>query len=139
MDEWTVVEVRTTEEWSRAIPLLRQLWTDADESFVESWAEEDGYRLLCLVVDDAYVAVVGLSIQRVLHHARHVWVHDFVVDEAHRSSGYGATLLSAVEDWARERDCTSVALACRLGNEAAHGFYEHLGFEDWATVMEKSP
>jgi GNAT superfamily N-acetyltransferase len=131
-------EIETPEEWENAIPILRQLWTDADESLIRSWADEDGYRLFGLYADETniLVGVVGLSIQRVLHHARHVWIHEFVIDDARRSEGYGTQLLSFVEEWAREHDCEYVALAGRLENEDAHLFYEANGMERWGYVFE---
>lgn len=135
----TITELTTDTEWEQAIPILRQLWTDAEESFVRSWADEDGYRLFGLYEEETLVAVAGCSIQRVLHHQRHAWIHDFVVDEARRSEGYGTRLLSFVEEWARERDCAYVALAGTLDNEAAHRFYEDNGMDRWGYVFECEP
>lgn len=132
-----VEPLTTDEEWDAAVPILRQLWTDADESFVRSWREEPDYHLLGRFVDDTLVAVAGISVQRVLHHTRHAWIHDFVVDEAHRGDGYGSELLAAVERWAAARDCTHVALANRDGNDAALAFYEGNGMEQWGYVVER--
>ncbi|PSP55718.1 N-acetyltransferase [Halobacteriales archaeon QS_1_67_19] len=136
MSETRIEELETEAEWTAALPILRQLWTDADESFVRSWADEDGYRLFGLLVDGELVGVVGVSIQWVLHHVRHAWVHDFVVDEPRRGQGHGARLLSFVESWAEARDCEYVALAVRAGNEAALDFYEREGMERWGHVLE---
>lgn len=135
----TITELTADAEWEQAIPILRQLWTDADESFIRGWADEDGYRLFGLYEDATLVAVAGCSIQRVLHHQRHAWIHDFVVDEARRSEGYGTRLLSFVEEWAREHDCAYVALAGTLDNEAAHRFYEDNGMDRWGYVFECEP
>ena len=153
MTENRVVELTTEAEWTAALPVLRQLWTDADEEFVRSWADEDAYRLFGLVAetgdesasddpgrsaafDGTLVAVAGVSIQRVLHHARHAWIHDFVVAEAHRGKGYGAALLGFVESWADDRDCEYIALAVRDGNDDALGFYESEGMARWGSVVE---
>lgn len=142
----SVDRIETDEAWDEAVPLLRQLWTDADDEFVRSWRDEDDYRLFGLYESDGdgpgeadrtLVAVVGVSIQRVLHHARHAWIHDLVVDETRRGEGHGTTLLEFVEDWARERDCEYVALANRLENEAALSFYEGNGLERWGYVLER--
>lgn len=131
----TITELTTEDEWERAIPIIQQLW-GCNKTFIRSWAEEDGYRLFGLFVEETLVGVVGLSIQRVLHHARHVWVHEFVIDDAHHSEGYGTRLLSFVEDWAHEHDCEYVALAGRLENETARRFYESNGMERWGYVFE---
>ncbi|WP_435179853.1 GNAT family N-acetyltransferase [Halorussus sp. AFM4] len=153
MPETRIEELTTEAEWTAALPILRQLWTDADEEFVRSWADEDGYRLFGLYVgaceasassvegeagepDGDLVAVAGVSVQRVLHHARHAWIHDFVVAEAHRGQGYGAALLEFVESWADDRDCEYVALAVRDGNDDALAFYEAEGMEEWGSVVE---
>jgi GNAT superfamily N-acetyltransferase len=143
MAETRVEELETEAEWADALPILRQLWTDASEEFVRSWADEEEYRLFGLFVEadsssrtEELVAVAGISVQRVLHHARHAWVHDFVVDEAHRGQGYGAELLSFVESWAEERDCEYVGLAVVDGNDDALDFYEGEGMEEWGSVVE---
>ncbi|WP_254824075.1 GNAT family N-acetyltransferase [Haloglomus halophilum] len=139
----TVREVTTDAEWDAAVPLLRQLWSDADPEFVRSWREEDDYHLFGLFAGGAptgagmLVGVVGVSVQRVLHHRRHAWVHDLVVDEPRRSSGVGTELLAFVERWADERDCEYVALANRLDNEDALSFYEAAGMERWGYVVEQ--
>lgn len=86
--------------------------------------------------DGTLIAVAGVSVQRVLHHARHAWIHDSVGDEAHRSAGYGTALLDFVEDWARERGCEYVALAVRSGNEDTLRFYEGAGLDQWSHVIE---
>ena len=154
MPETRVEELTTEAEWTAALPILRQLWTDADEEFVRSWADEDDYRLFGLLAepddgdssgtgdgvgpapDEILVAVAGVSIQRVLHHTRHAWIHDFVVAEAHRGEGYGADLLGFVESWADDRDCEYVALAVRDGNDDALAFYESEGMARWGSVVE---
>jgi GNAT superfamily N-acetyltransferase len=135
----TVRELDTDADWDRAVPILGQLWRDADESFVRSFRAEPDYRLFGLFVgdEDTLVAVAGVSVQRVLHHARHAWVHDLVVDEPVRGEGHGAALLGAVEDWARERDCEYVALAVRDGNDEARRFYEREGLAEWGRVLER--
>lgn len=137
MPEPRVTELTTDDELAAAVSVLRQLWTDADESTVRSWCEDDEYHLLGRLADGEPVAVAGVSVQRVLHHARHAWVHDFVVDEAHREEGHGAALLDGVDAWARNRDCEYLALAVREGNDDALGFYDAAGLDQWGRVMER--
>jgi len=136
MSETRTEELETEAEWTAALPILRQLWTDADEEFVRSWADEDGYRLFGFLADGKLVAVARVSVRRVLHHARHAWIHDFVVEEASRGRGFGAELLAFVETWAEECACQHVALAVRDGNDGALDFYESEGMERWGHVVE---
>lgn len=137
MPDRRVRRLTTDADWDAAVPILRQRWTDAEESFVRSWREEDGYTLFGLEADDELVAVAGVSVQRVLHHARHAWIHDFVVAETHRGAGHGSAHLDAVEAWALERDCESLALAARAGNDDARAFYRAEGLRTWGHVMER--
>lgn len=139
----TVERLTSDEQWDEAVPILRQLWSHEDEDFVRSWRDEADYELYGYYAGDEsddtdceLVAVAGLSVQRVLHHRRHAWVHDFVVDEAHRGEGHGATLLAWIENWAERRECEYVALAAVLDNEEAREFYEANGMETWGYVVE---
>ena len=141
-------EVTTDAGWDGAVPVLRQLWSHESEAFVRSWREEDDYRLFGLYeaessdgevgdTGESLVAVAGISIQRVFHHERHLWVHDFVVDEARRGEGFGEALLDDLVDWGRERDCEDLILGCTADNDEARNFYEHQGLDVWGHVMER--
>jgi hypothetical protein len=55
----TVRELTTDAEWDAAVPLLRQLWSDADPAFVRSWREEDGYHLFGLYDGGEYAALAN--------------------------------------------------------------------------------
>jgi len=144
----TVREITTDEAWNEAVPILSQLWEDDDEATIRSWREENDYRLFGLYEraatagDDAgsetdtLVAVGGVSIQRILHHQRHAWVHDFVVRESRRNEGFGSELLAWLESWAADRDCAVLALACHEANPEGKTFYEDNGVESWGWMME---
>lgn len=154
MDRTRIEEITTEAAWDEAVPLLRQLWSHESESFVRSWADEEEYRLFGLYEEtedgaaedenaadeDAageLIGAAGISIQRVVHHVRHVWVHDLVVDEDRRGEGVGSELLAFAAEWGRERDCESVVLACIVENEDALAFYESEGMERWGYVLER--
>ncbi|WP_135365249.1 GNAT family N-acetyltransferase [Halosimplex halophilum] len=146
-----VREVTTDEGWDEAVPILRQLWSHVDDAFVRGWREEDDYRLFGLYETDGgdaadgtgagpdgtLVAVAGVSVQRVLHHERHLWVHDFVVDEPRRGEGFGSELLDWLDGWARDRGCENLALACWAENDEGRAFYESEGLDVWGQVLER--
>lgn len=131
-----LVEIETREAWDRAVPILRQLWSHRSEAFVRSWWDEEEYRPFALATDEGFVAVAGCYCQTVIHHERGLWVHDLVVDEAHRGEGYGRALFESLEDWAAERDCAHVALVCANDNDEAHAFYDAVGTEPFGQVLE---
>ena len=51
-----------------------------------------------------------------------------VVDASCRASGVGKHLMDAAENWARERGLDTVVLRSNVIREAAHKFYENLGY-----------
>lgn len=132
-----IKELTTDTERREAVPILRQLWTDADPAEVMAWTGDDGYYLFGGFVDCDLVGVAGVLDRHVLHHARHAWLYDLVVDEPRRGNGYGTALVEFVEQWAQERGCEYVALASPLNKGGVHEYYERQGFEKWGYVVEK--
>jgi len=132
-----VRELTEEQERREAVPILRQPWTDRSPEEVLSWTGEDGYHLFGGFVDGELVAVGGVPVEHLLHHTRHAWFYDFVVDEPHREQGYGTEFLDFVERWAEANDCERVALASPLGKEGVHQFYENRNYERWGYVIEK--
>jgi GNAT superfamily N-acetyltransferase len=61
------------------------------------------------------------------------WVEEVLVRGDHRGQGAGRALMTAFEEWARQRDCALVALATRR----AAPFYRALGYQDSATYLRK--
>ncbi len=61
-------------------------------------------------------------------------VEDLVVDKAYRCKGIGVLLLTAVEDWARMREITSIQLLADKNNHTALEFYKGQAWESTALV-----
>lgn len=132
-----VRELTAEDDRRRAVPILRQLWTDAEPDEVLAWTGDDEYHLFGGFRGAELVGVAGVLVADVLHHARHAWLYDLVVDEEYRGAGYGTDLVTFVEEWATERDCAAVALASPLSKERVHEYYEERGYERWGYVVEK--
>ena len=130
-------ELTSEDERWQAVPLIRQLFTDADPQKVLEWTGEDDYHLLGGFVDGELVGVAGVLLRHILHHARHAWLYDLVVNEPQRGRGYGSALVEHVEEWATEKDCEYVALASPAAKEEVHEYYESLDYEKWGYVIEK--
>ncbi|WP_435320017.1 GNAT family N-acetyltransferase [Haloarchaeobius sp. TZWSO28] len=131
-------ELTAESERREAVPILRQLWTDEAPEDVLAWTGEDDYHLFGGFVDGELVGVAGVLVRQVLHHARHAWLYDLVVDDAHRNAGHGTALVEHVEDWAREQDCEHVALASPRAKNGVHEYYEEMDYERWGYVIEKT-
>ncbi len=101
------------------------------------WTGADEYHLFGKFADDELVGVAGVLVREFLHHTKHAWLYDLVVDEPVRGRGYGAELVNHVEEWASERNCEYLALATPLEKENVHDFYGSLDFEKWGYVIEK--
>jgi len=130
-------ELQDESERREAVPVLRQLWCDAEPNEILAWTGDDDYHLFGGFVEGELVGVAGVLVTCLLHHARHAWLYDLVVDEARREEGYGTALVAFVEEWARERGCESVALASPLAKDGTHRYYENRAYEKWGYVIEK--
>ncbi|HKV62427.1 MAG TPA: GNAT family N-acetyltransferase [Candidatus Acidoferrum sp.] len=88
------------------------------------------------VADAAKDGVIGwlhVSREALLECDVRAEVNGLVVAEGHRSSGAGARLLAAAEDWARKHGCKSMSVRSNVIRERAHKFYERNGYENYKT------
>lgn len=129
-------ELETEAERREAVPIVRQLWSDRDAEEILEWTGEPDYHLFGRFDGDELVGVAGVLVRGFLHHERHAWLYDLVVDEDRREEGHGTALIEHAEDWAVERDCTHLALASPLDGEEVHEYYERRDFEKWGYVIE---
>lgn len=132
-----VRELTTEAERRETVPILQQLWTGKSTDEILAWTGEEDYRLFGGFVEGELVAVAGVLEANVLHHARHAWLYDLVVDEPHRGRGYGGAMVDHVEAWADERGCEYVALASPRSKDEVHRFYDRQDYEKWGYVLEK--
>jgi ribosomal protein S18 acetylase RimI-like enzyme len=88
--------------------------------------------------NDVYVAVgadgrvlgwVQVYVRQLLMVERHAEMGGLVVDEACRGRGIGRMLVDWAEAWAREHGCESLYLRSNVQREAAHRFYERMGYQ----------
>jgi N-acetylglutamate synthase-like GNAT family acetyltransferase len=124
---------------------------DADPAAVARLLEQLGYpareadvvrrlrRLEASEADSLFIAEIqgevvglaGLHVSPSLEYDEDVAkVSALVVDDAHRRTGVGRSLLTAVEAEARERGCTLIFLTTAERRHDAHEFYRRLGWEE---------
>jgi len=104
----------TPDQVARRLAALRA-WPD-QEAFV---AEIDG-----VVVGLCHVQGVRMLISE-----GYAEIQALVVSEARQGEGLGRKLVAHACDWAFARGYERVRLRSNVTREAAHAFYEHLGFE----------
>src|SRR5438045_3605745 len=85
------------------------------------------YRLAYIAVDGRPVAVTGYRISEKLSAGRFLFVDDLVTDEAFRSKGHGARLLTWLREVASAAGCTRLQLDTGVQRKDAQRFYAREG------------
>lgn len=143
MDKGTtyVKELLDNEELLKAFPVMKQLRSHlVEETYLNLILamKKEGYKMFALYLDEEIVGVAGLVKLTNLYYGKHVWVNDLVIDENQRSKKYGQTLLSFINEWAKENGCDVVALSSGLQRVEAHKFYEFkMEFDKTSYVFTK--
>ena len=104
-----IKELLNSKEFIKAFPIVQQLRPHLEEraylNLIKDMQKE-GYRMFALfdAATDAekIVAVAGIIQLTNLVYGKHIWIYDLVTDTACRSKGYGAILLSFINDLAKK-------------------------------------
>lgn len=127
-----VKEVKTEQEFGGVLPVLQQLRTKLSREEALSLLgkmKKENYRLFALYNNEGeVVSLAGTAICTNFYNKKHVFIYDLVTAEAHRSKGYGEKLLSYIEEWGKENDCSCVVLTSAFPRVDAHRFYEREGY-----------
>jgi len=108
----------------------------AGELGYPSTADQIASRLSALPDDVVLVAELGgavagwmqVGVVRSLESGTFAEVRGLVVTAAHRSSGIGARLVAAGEEWASGRGLTRMRVRSNVVRERTHAFYERHGY-----------
>lgn len=84
--------------------------------------------LVAVDESDRPIAWVHVALLALLEASDLASINGLVVDERHRSSGIGASLVEAAERWALDRGATAIMVRSRSTRRRAHRFYERLGY-----------
>jgi GNAT superfamily N-acetyltransferase len=89
--------------------------------------------LVAETAEDGVIGWLHVSRQPLLEVEIRAEVNGLVVDERLRSTGAGARLLAAAEEWARKHGCKGMSVRSNVIRERAHEFYERNGYEHYKT------
>lgn len=102
------------------------------QDFVETvkWMQEyDAYRLAYGTDHNSVVVVAGYRLCHYLAWGPTLYVDDLVTAEAHRSKGYGHSMMDWLLQEAAAENCETLQLDSALWRKEAHRFYEREGLE----------
>jgi ribosomal protein S18 acetylase RimI-like enzyme len=119
------------------IPELTRLWQRC--GLTREWNDPAGDIALARKENNATVLLGrrdGALAASVLvgHDGHRGWVYYVSVDPDHRLKDYGREIMTAAEDWLRERGIAKLQLMVRDDNARVHAFYEALGYYDQKRV-----
>jgi GNAT superfamily N-acetyltransferase len=120
----------TDAEIAACYPVMRELRPHIrEEQFLSRvrCQESAGYRLAYVQEQDGVVAVAGFRVGENLAWGNFLYVDDLVTYSGHRSKGYGAKLLSWLQEQAAIQGCEQIHLDSGAQRKDAHRFYEREG------------
>jgi GNAT superfamily N-acetyltransferase len=89
-----------------------------------------------LIAETSERRVIGwvhVSVTPLLEVSLRAEVNGLIVAEGQRSSGAGAKLLQATEEWAKSKGCDSMSVRSNVIRDRAHAFYLRNGYEHYKT------
>lgn len=128
-------------EWLR---LREAVYTGIDRDFHRQemelfFADHGKLCLLAMTESGAAGGMIEVSLRNVVDGCLSSpvgYVEGIFVDPAHRGTGLSRRLLSAAEEWCRERGCREIATDAELDNISAQTFHEQMGFEETYRIVE---
>ena len=118
--------------------LAAKMWTEPTvnelaEEFEAALIDENATIFLC-IVDKRTVGFAQCQLRRDYVEGASTspvgYLEGVFVETEYRSRGYAKDLLSACEQWAKERGCTEFASDCELDNDQSLAFHLHAGFTE---------
>ena len=118
----------STNEIERCFPTMFQLRPHLkSEDFAAQVLQQmrTGYQLAYISdkEKDVAIGIAGFYIANSLSWGKYLYVADLVVDQNHRSQGYGEQLFDWVMNHAKDNDCEQFHLDSGVQRFAAHRFY----------------
>jgi len=96
---------------------------------LERIGEEQNHQVFVAILSNRAVGWAEVYVRTILVDESVTEIEGLVVDENVRGQGIGQSMMAFVESWARERGCSHIYLRSNVIREAAHRFYEGLGFQ----------
>jgi GNAT superfamily N-acetyltransferase len=92
-----------------------------------------GAVLIAETSEGKVIGWVHVSVTPLLEVPLRAEINGLIVAEGQRSSGAGAKLLLAAEDWAQSKGCNGMSVRSNVIRDRAHAFYLRNGYEHFKT------
>jgi GNAT superfamily N-acetyltransferase len=133
MQKVVIKKLNSKSEIASVFPILIQHHKHiTKENFLRNIDEilsEKNYQMIAAFIEDKMVGIAGYWVLTRFYSDKYVQVGNMVVDEQHRSTGVGKTILDFIENEGKKRGCQHFILDSRLDNKKSHDFYLREGFE----------
>jgi ribosomal protein S18 acetylase RimI-like enzyme len=138
------IRVLALNDLNSLVNLLQQLWIDkqidetAVKEVIERGIKSPHQFYICANIEEKLVGFCSLSIKNNLWTCANLGnVDELVVDSNYRNKGIGKMLLHEIEKLARSKGCKRLELDSAFHRNAAHDFYNKLGFQKRAFLFTK--
>jgi GNAT superfamily N-acetyltransferase len=128
------IRLLTTEDASAVAALLPDLGYEATPDQIlqrvaalREWPDQEAF--VAVAESGGVVGLCHVQGVRLLASDGYAEIQALVVSQARQGQGIGKRLLAHACDWASARGYGRARLRSNVVREAAHAFYEHLGFE----------
>lgn len=119
------------EDYDHVLEVMLQLRTQYNKKSLAEQIkkqQQTGYNIVYVKDNGKVLGVAGFVIGEKLAWGKYLYVDDLVTNEAFRSAGVGQSILTWLEDFAKEQGCTQLHLDSGVQRFSAHKFYLREGF-----------
>lgn len=133
-----IVPLNTEAQWLEAFPIAQVLWPELQaDSYVRSLASMStkGYVMYGMRSDGLLVGVAGVQEIELLARGRILWLFDMATHPKHQGKGFGARMLSFLQEHARLNGYSRLLLHTGASREATISFYRSQLGEPFGVVF----
>jgi GNAT superfamily N-acetyltransferase len=133
-----IVSLNTEALWLEALPIAQVLWPELQaEGYVRSLTSMSmkGYVLYGIRSNDLLVGIAGVQEVELLSRGKILWLFDMATHPAHQGKGFGARMLSFLQEYARSNGYSRLLLHTSASREATINFYRSQLGEPFGVVF----
>jgi GNAT superfamily N-acetyltransferase len=131
-NEFRIIECVDDNAIFATFSVMKQLRSVEESTYISTIRQlmSEGYHLIaCLDLNNVCRGIIGYNVCHRLHVGKMIYVADLVVDDKHRSCGYGKKLLDWVKTESIRINCNAITLDSGVQRASAHKFYFNNDFE----------